>query len=1439
MKNLILKTAAILLCCSAGAQNLLPENASGFESGMPGKNVFKAMWRDQDYKIVPGVGRNGSAALEMTLSPKTKRVLIHPDDREFKAGETVTATVWIKGDKAGGPILLCFWGTNKFWDADYQSFTHFNVTTEWKQYKLTKKLPKDLKYLGVMVAGATAKGVEKVYIDDVSLTSDTPTVKKAAAVKEAKPAVPVRKNLLPPEVSGFETALPGYPTFIPMWGKNDCRITSDISYCGAKSLEFTITPGTKRVLFFPKNESFKAGETVTASAYIRSDKTGNPVLLYLWGTDKLWNTALIQKFTHGPVSPQWKHFVVTAKLPKDIKMLGVMVAAATTKGAKILYIDEVKLERGSSATPSIPNRIENSNALDRKNTHVIPLSLNGKPQKELAITNFFQTGIDKKLPAPQPTAMYLSADKKYLYFRFRCTEEHPEKIKCKSTYDNPDWNDDRVELHLSMAGSVVRPSKGYFSINADGIYSTYYKVSREELQIRKFKGKNYWEVSFRLPFREFGFEANEGALWRISAGRFHRTGKQGSSALAPIKGHFNREHDAFKNFVLSSDGKLPSVVLSYPGDMSEYANITGGNVMTFDFPAKTKAADWTLEVNGKKVDVQEAKGNQLSYLYQIKGVPGEILKYRLKDRNGKVVASGTFQPEVFNPASRVYPTKNPLFKELLGEKRTSPRQHMTWGMLFDPKNYHQALKTGIVYSENQIYKDLKKAGVRLMIHNAAEVWENLPEMRKGNYYRPGSLKTTGLTDYARMFKEGKILPTAWYSFYGIAGQDANKVNGITWRKAGYGGMPLDPINRKAYLAMAKGVAERSREGSVGIYFFGDELTTICTTRGLEMNQPFNKNSANFLEKWNSDVKAKDGGGKYGIPWNMDNKSPDYKPSALAYRTYMARELAELGRETRELVKKINPNLIILSDDAYGNPSGHGVQYWKKYADWGTFQLGEGGGTSGRDFPTYMFTAKLVRDMSGLDELMVCPHEAVDGYPSGAMSAEEIVEAFSQCIRGGATGFHLWPAAYTGTSRLKANAWSNVIGHPTAYKYMLYYAEFLNKMPNLKFPETKTAVLVMDDTISSAAKFNRLRGAFSLVGLNHGGWFHFVSDTHVMNNWADLGKYPICYIPAGEILRKEIVNKLEQYVRNGGTLVCADPDFGKYNQFYEPQKGIKERLFGVSAAPVKSGKIVWNKTSLALDGNTVKLTPVSGVKGSVIARYADGSIAGFERKLGKGKTVFFGFDMFLPGNSVNAGLSKQFAAFHKSLGGKLGHDIWRFKLPYPELAEEKLPVGKCLTGNYGFWNRNYFYAGRLQNVALSGTVTVQKGTASAVKSPLNKSRLTDRLDYFKHSAKFDQLDGEKFTEQFSAGNHTIELSFDKPVKGNELRLFCNGTASVTLEREENGKWIPVGSANIKAGKNEVLKTALKGNLSGKRFRLNLNVPAGSELIIAEMDLWGNL
>ena len=51
------------------------------------------------------------------------------------------------------------------------------------------------------------------------------------------------------------------------------------------------------------------------------------------------------------------------------------------------------------------------------------------------------------------------------------------------------------------------------------------------------------------------------------------------------------------------------------------------------------------------------------------------------------------------------------------------------------------------------------------------------------------------------------------------------------------------------------------------------------------------------------------------------------------------------------------------------------------------------------------------------------------------------------------------------------------------------------------------------------------------------------------------------------------------------------------------------------------------------------------------------------------------------------------------------------------------------------------------------------------------------------------------------------------------------------------WIPVDNAKISAGENEVLMTALKGSLKGKRFRLRFNVPADTVLTIAELDFWG--
>ena len=80
-------------------------------------------------------------------------------------------------------------------------------------------------------------------------------------------------------------------------------------------------------------------------------------------------------------------------------------------------------------------------------------------------------------------------------------------------------------------------------------------------------------------------------------------------------------------------------------------------------------------------------------------------------------------------------------------------------------------------------------------------------MRKGNYFRP--TRGFSLTDFEKWVEEDKALPCAWYSFITIAGENADHQRGITWRENGYFGMPLDPINRAAYLALAKVVAQKS------------------------------------------------------------------------------------------------------------------------------------------------------------------------------------------------------------------------------------------------------------------------------------------------------------------------------------------------------------------------------------------------------------------------------------------------------------------------------------------------------------------------------------------------------------------------------------------------------------------------------------------------------
>ena len=1238
------------------------------------------------------------------------------------------------------------------------------------------------------------------------------------------------ENLLQPDCSGFEGN--AFPQNVKLlWGKADkAMLTTEDSYRGKKSLKVTFKDRFLRVFIHTPEQTFKKGETYTISAFVKTPDADMNIGFFCCSYNKLWKDgAQTHKFEPRPVSTDWRQIKMTAKLKRDGKLLGMYFLG---KPGQVMYIDEVKIEKGKNASWSEPEKRAVKYGYELKNPESIVLdpAFDKKFAQDdwrgiKAVDKFIRVSGDSK-KAPQKTALQLAADGKYLYVRFVCEEQNLDSMVSKSLPGIPNWADDRVELHLNFSGMKLRNNLKYFSVNSVGVYSTDFSGDEKTFSVKTKKANGKWEVSYRLPVSTLGFQVVPGMCWKISAGRFHRTNRKETSAFAKTKFHFNRDTEAFLGFVLTCRKKgFPQVILSDAGEVTDFDNNTGGNVLSFRISEKLPTSGLKIRVNGKPAKIQQS-GQNLAVFYTLTGKAGEKLSFEVLDKAGKVLLKGAFDTKVFRDTERVYRTRKPfIFKEAFGKKRQKPRVNLTWTLLVEDRNYQDALKTAVAYSQEQTMKELKDAGIRLIIRNGMSVYSQLPNIRKGNF--PAPANKPDMAAVPSLLKRGLALPVCHYSYYFIPGVDNNGKLGTTAGNSGFFGLLTDPINTKAYLQSVKKIMDvHGRD--MGVFFLGDEVIPLNIYRGRTMNTSFNDKT--FLEKWNNDVKNKEGDGRFGIPWGMKENNSAFNPSDRAYRAYMAEEITKIAEKAAAIARKKNKDIVILSDDAYGIPSVHGVQHWSRYADCGSFQLGEAGIVSRKDWPGLMFITKMIKDVGMVKDLSVVLHEAVSGYPTGAMSQSEMLECYSQVIRGGATGFHFWPASMGQRYSWDGEAKSVRIGYPTGYKYLLAMTKTLNKMPDLKFPETETAILISDDSLMFSKKgYDSFKRAFIVIGEQLGGWFKFVSDTHLLRGEESLGKYKLVYVPYASYLKKETLSLLEKFVRNGGTVICGDPQFADHNIHGDKVDWLQKSFGGVKWQKSDAPKC---KLSSGIEVRAFKSFIVKKTD-KVLQKYDNGKAALIEKKYGKGKIILSGFQLF---NFADNKLDGMIAKLHKNNGGSTGHKIWNFKLPDPGVPKFQPREGKCLTGNYGYWDRHKFFAGAFQNVILPWSCTVVKNGKSAAST-----KLFDRLNYFKMQKDFKKGSVDKWIENFPAGKNSIVLKTGKTAAISELVLYYTGECSdFTVELSADGKtWKKVSApAALKAAEKEVKYLSVACSGKYRQLRICFTVPAGKKFSAVEAEVWKN-
>lgn len=1234
-------------------------------------------------------------------------------------------------------------------------------------------------------------------------------------------------NLLSPECATLETTV--FPKeIICAWNKKAVQITDQESYRGEKSLELEYGPTKLTGIFVPvPGGPFKKGEKFAFSLYIKAEKKCTPrISMYpvsQAGTFKKlpWGKMTIRQIP----GDQWVQLSVSDTLPSDAAGLYLCMNLYHYTGK--VWIDEIKVQKGLQATSAPPGRSSPAKRLIPAFT--VPISktlksLDDPGWKTVPVSKSYipHTKTDKS--EKSPTYLQVASDRDYLYFRIRAMSEDLTKAVCKSTWTTTDWNDERIEIFFSP-GLGKNLKFGYITTNPDGIYHTSFgtRFTKNDIQVKRYADR--FEAYFRVKKEWCGTNGATGHFWQMNAGRFHRIGKHYTSSLFPFKRH---PMDGMRPFLFANGKTLPTARLLDVGNMDPAANEFGGNRLIFEFTEKVPADLYLLTGKGKKIEPRIEKNNfRVKFYYEMED---KNFSYRLF--SGKTLLShGNFSAELYKQISSDYikPVKNPIYSPRPDKKQTVDRNMMTWDFMFHQKEFRCILRAAAPYSHDFIMKQLKDANISLLSHNNRDLLPkmNLKKIYNGKFWIPGDEPTPEQLE--DLVSKKKLPPIAHYSYSIITGKNPDGTPGYSRDASGLRGFLIDPVNAEAYMEYSEKFAELCGKYT-RIFFPADELIACeLAFTNSSYNKPHNqKNSSAITQKLEKTVKEKYGKGKYGLYFNIRPADKNYPWCKLATVKAYNEELTQMLIKTRDRVKKHAPNMVFLSEDSY-KPAEHMICNWKRYADCGTIQVGEGDRNVGNDyFPWQMYRTKLAKDLCRMDKMIVVPHAPVDGFPSGSLSASGRLESYNQLIRGGATGFHFWPASMGGGSSTPLQSYSIFISDPEAWHDMIEVTKMFNHLPDLKFPQTKdVGILYSEATEIVHEKSKRMEGAFNLFGVQNHGWPVFFSETLVERGEIKLNEFKKIVIAHAAVSSVQTLDAWEKFLDQGGTAIILDPLFAQYDHWGDSLKAKQEAVTGIRTGAAYQGNITfYGKTFSAPKGSFLLTSYPKNAQ--VIAKTADGKAMAVKVRKGKGTIIFTGFpatDYTLTNQSQYA---DAFAQLRKAEGIKGGYDIWRFSLPeIPQKHHVLSGNAICQTGNHAVWKKCFFYAAEKNNAEENYTVT-RNGKVI--------TRLTDRLDNFRTPDNFRKgPEADLRVENFAPGKHKITVKFANPVTADTIAIFGNGYVP-EIQYSADGKRL--GSTKpFTTGKMDLIKQDFRFK-RGKytTFQLEFTVPAGKNFLCAELEIW---
>jgi hypothetical protein len=350
------------------------------------------------------------------------------------------------------------------------------------------------------------------------------------------------------------------------------------------------------------------------------------------------------------------------------------------------------------------------------------------------------------------------------------------------------------------------------------------------------------------------------------------------------------------------------------------------------------------------------------------------------------------------------------------------------------------------------------------------------------------------------------------------------------------------------------------------------------------------------------------------------------------------------------------------------------------------------------------------------------------------------------------------------------------------------------------------------------------------------------------------------VPTARYQRTEIVEKLREFVEQGGTLFCADPHAFENDIFGADTSGMREELFGVKTGEKLGADILITPSQrnlgeeLSVIGDAYSLEASGPME--VYATYADGNPAVVANTYGEGTAILFGFNPFSFAAVADSGWRTFLSELIGMLGQPTGLDIWRFTLPERVVWQEQEDIGVCLTNNRVIWREETPHYDGNRDVGATYAYSVAPDAMTDVEATddiiaCSEGHLTDRREaiYARKTAQYRGAPYELPASRWMAGweaTEPVAIAIDLQQAHTPVKLslwFCDTLPAVTVEGSNDAvAWHPLGSAEGQNAGDDVhdLHIPLADTTQYRYIRATFAArEPGQEMTLAEMEVWGDV